>query len=110
MWSLTFIYLLQNLVTIERIGVFTVTKYATGDMQITGTTTTGAGVKVHHFPTPFIETPFVVYSAQCYDITASTYIGYVDRVTKTGFNYVVKGLDDSARTEGVRYIATGKWK
>lgn len=79
-------------------------------MQIIGTTLTGTGIKTHTFPTPFIETPLVVYSAQCYDVSASTYIAYVGEINKSEFKYIVKGQDNGARIEGVRYIATGRWK
>ena len=79
-------------------------------MQIVGATPTGSGVKIHTFPTPFIEAPWVVYSAQCHDISTSTYIAYVDSITRSGFRYTVKSHDNVDRIEGVRYIATGRWK
>lgn len=79
-------------------------------MTIAGTAPTGNGLKNHTFPVSFIETPYVVYSAQCHDISTATYIGYVDTISNTGFRYIVKGINNEPRVEGVRYTATGKWK
>ena len=79
-------------------------------MEITGDTHTGTGVKTYTFPIPFIEVPKVVYSAQCFDISSQTYIAYVGNILRTGFKFIVKGHDNTTRSEGVHYTATGRWK
>lgn len=82
-------------------------------MEIKGVAPAIAGnfnPKVYTFPSPFIDIPIVINSAVCFDIATSTYIGYVDTITKNSFRYVVKSSTGEAKLEGINYIATGKWK
>lgn len=80
-------------------------------MVIFGVTqSTDTNPKVHIFPVQFKTPPLVQYSATCYNLTSSTYIGYVDSITNNSFRFVVRDIKDGPKNEGVTYIATGKWK